>query len=206
MPNTRFLPLFSILAACGNVMPADPGADATASDAVGSPDAGIVCDPATPFDAPVPLAGLVANQGMVRLSNDELTAVFQDWNADYQIFTAGRRSIDGAFTGSMALAVVNSPAQDSDASLGDDGLRLFFGSTRAGDGTHVYVATRAATSQAFGEPARLTDIESPTGSDDAQPYVRADGGELWFSSARDGSLGGRDLYRAEASGSGFSAR
>jgi Tol biopolymer transport system component len=204
IPISRFLPLFPVLAACGQVMPPKLAADAgTGADA--APDAAPMCNPATPFAATAPLAGFVANQDIVRLSNDERTVVFQDWHADYQIYTATRASVGSAFSGSMSLASVNSPAQETSASLSNDGLRIFFDSSRAG-GTHIYVATRAATTESFGIPELVTDIMAPTGiSDEAHTYIRADGRELWFTSARSGSIGGRDLYRAEANGSGFSA-
>jgi hypothetical protein len=41
---------------------------------------------------------------------------------------------------------------------------------------------------------------------DGQPFVTADGQELWFSSSRAGGLGAEDIYRAVWTGSLTSAR
>jgi hypothetical protein len=205
MTTARCLPLFLVLAACGEVMPSHP--DAGAAPDGGAPDAApLTCDPTAPFDPPVPVEGFTAAQGTVRLTADERTAVFQDTSAGYELYIADRDAIGEPFGGAVPLTSVNSADADFDPTLTGDGLRLIFTSGRAGDGSHLYVATRATTSSPFGAPSLLTDVMAPTGtSDDAHGYQRPDGMEVWFSSMRAGNVGARDLYRAAASGSGFSA-
>jgi WD40-like Beta Propeller Repeat len=70
--------------------------------------------------------------------------------------------------------------------LSPDELTLYFWSDRDLDGgtgdTHVYIATRSATTEPFGPPSLLADVNS-SGNDDS-PTVTADGMTLVFASDR----------------------
>jgi hypothetical protein len=74
-------------------------------------------------------------------------------------------------------------------------------STRSSDQVfHLYVSTRTSAFGQFGDPV-LATINSPNTADaDLQPFVAADGEELWFVSTRDD---GFHLYRVLRVGDGF---
>ena len=81
----------------------------------------------------------------------------------------------------------HSSASDARASVTNDGLTIFWDSTRTGTlgGPDLYYATRSNTSQPFGTAIHLQDLSSP--QFDARPYISKDGTFLTFSSGRAGS-------------------
>jgi len=81
----------------------------------------------------------------------------------------------------------HSSASDARASVTNDGLTIFWDSTRTGSlgGPDIYSATRSSTSEPFGTAIHLQDLSSP--AFDARPYISKDGTFLTFSSARAGS-------------------
>jgi hypothetical protein len=81
----------------------------------------------------------------------------------------------------------HSSASDARASVTNDGLTIFWDSTRTGGlgGPDLYYATRSSTSDPFGTAIHLQDLSSP--GFDARPYISQDGTLLTFSSARPGS-------------------
>jgi len=90
---------------------------------------------------------------------------------------------------------VNSPADDWTPDISSDGLSLYFASDRAkGLGSYdIYVSTRAATDDPWGEPVNLGPrINSPAG--DGTPSISADGLSLFFGSFRAGGHGHADLW------------
>jgi Tol biopolymer transport system component len=91
--------------------------------------------------------------------------------------------------------------------VSSDGLTLWFSSDRvAGQGSHIYVATRASTLAAFtgASLAATVNAADPTVSD-IQPFVTADSGELWFSSTRTPTQGSRDIWYARRTAGGLAA-
>ncbi|MFV2067113.1 MAG: hypothetical protein ACC645_09050, partial [Pirellulales bacterium] len=92
---------------------------------------------------------------------------------------------------------VNSPEADNHPVISSDGLTLLFNSKRSGGqgGQDIYVATRADTSQSFGDVVNL----GPRVNSDANevaPALSADGLTLYYHSNRPGGFGGDDLYVA----------
>ncbi|MCU0451419.1 MAG: OmpA family protein [Bernardetiaceae bacterium] len=81
-------------------------------------------------------------------------------------------------------------------SLSPDGLRLFFASDAPGGlgGSDLYVCELDTATGRWGEPRNLG---SPVNSlaDELYPFIHEDG-NLYFSSNREGSLGGLDIYEA----------
>jgi len=68
----------------------------------------------------------------------------------------------------------------------------------------LYLSTRTSRVGEFGAPSEVANVNSATVTDtDAQPFVTADGQELWFVSNRTGGLGDYDIYRASWNGSSF---
>ncbi len=72
---------------------------------------------------------------------------------------------------------VNTKKQESSPAATQDGLQLYFSSDRSSDGgpSHMYVASRASTADAFGQPALASDVDgrfTPTwfSADDCRAY------------------------------------
>ena len=111
---------------------------------------------------------------------------------DYQIALASRAAVDGAWGAPHKLAEVDTANTDVDGFLSDDGLTLHFSSDRekAGD-QDLFFGTRAAVGGAFGAFTPIPELNSS--HDDRDPWLSADGSEIYFSSDRTGSL---KIYRA----------
>lgn len=200
--RTQIAMLVWVLAGCGNV-------GTTRSDPA-VPDASSICDPTGTFDKPVPLTGLntAGNEGVPRLTTDEIELYFSGnltGAPEANIYRAQRSATSQPFGMPIALTQVNTMANEFDPSLSSGELTLFFGSDRvSGEGRHLYVSTRASRVGDFGAPSEVANVNSATVTDvDGQPFVTADGQELWFASNRAGGLGGQDIYRATWNGSGF---
>jgi Tol biopolymer transport system component len=108
------------------------------------------------------------------------------------VFTS-RGSTAGTFGPPVPVPGVNSSAVDDNPSLSPDELQIVFSSERAGTGD-IYVATRTSIGDAFGTPVSLNGINDPTASD-SEPFVTADGCELWFASNRRAATDS-DIYMA----------
>ena len=91
--------------------------------------------------------------------------------------------------------MVNSPQLEGGVCISDDGLTLYFGSTRPGGygSCDIYMTTRATTDSPWGPAKNLGEtINSP--STDGTPWITKDGLELYFGSWRPGGFGRCDLY------------
>jgi len=93
-------------------------------------------------------------------------------------------------------SVVNSPFQDTHASLSPDGLVLFFDSARPGGSggiLELYATRRATRSDPWEQPVNLGPVvNSSVGEELAQ--ISADGSTLFFDSDRPGSPGGHGIW------------
>jgi WD40-like Beta Propeller Repeat len=78
-----------------------------------------------------------------------------------------------------------------------DGLELLFTSDRPSElgGENIWVASRAATSDDFGNVLLVTALSSA--SDDSASTLTGDGLTVYFTSNRPGGVGGSDLWTAE---------
>ena len=127
---------------------------------------------------------------------DEAVDFFEDEDGnEVMIFTSrlpngtqGKiyQSVNGG-SPSLVQGGPHSSASDSRASVTNDGLTIFWDSTRSGGlgGPDIYYATRSSTSQPFGTAVHLQALSSP--AFDARPYISKDGTFLTFSSGRAGS-------------------
>ena len=89
---------------------------------------------------------------------------------------------------------LNTPYADSGMHLSDDGLTLHFSANAAGGASYdIYVATRQFPGGPWSAPA-LVSVSDPTVVDD-QPFLSADGLELYFASTnRLGGVGSTDIW------------
>ena len=90
---------------------------------------------------------------------------------------------------------VNSSANDSCVSISKDGLTLFFSSVRGNTAPmnrDLYVTTRPTKDAAWGAPDRLDMLN--TGGFDSCPALSLDEHRLYFTSDREPSCGGIDLW------------
>src|SRR5262249_42316269 len=132
---------------------------------------------------------------------DELTAYVTGFaNNTWDLYVAHRASRSSAFERPTPMTAQNSTSFDFDPDISRDELTLWFGSNRFGTG-HIWVATRSSTLADFSVPSLASGVNSS--DDDGQPFVTADGAELWFTSTRAPNLGLRDVWVATRSGSSF---
>ena len=162
------------------------------------------CDLTKPFAAPIALDGFTpgAQVATPRLSHDELTIYFttHDASGKARLARSVRTSLAAPFSAPVVLDAQSSTAKDNDPSISADGASLWFSSERAGGSDRLFMAPLLAGTTTFGAPT-LVPL-AVTGADDQHPYFRVAGGELWFSSTRDGQW---DIYVATKRGASFDA-
>lgn len=96
------------------------------------------------------------------------------------------------------LAASSSDYKDENPTLTDDTLEVYFYSTRRqGDNSDddIWVAKRSSVIDPFDTPVLLTPVS--TDASEISPAISGNGLTLWIGSARDGGLGGRDIWRYE---------
>jgi Tol biopolymer transport system component len=148
------------------------------------------------FSSAVAVPGLnsSANDHLPWLSSNELVIYFSSTRSgglgSYDMYRATRTSRELAFTAVTNLGTLNSSSVDQSPSLTDDERTLIFSTSRAG-GYDLYAATRASANAEFGEPERVTELDTEDG--ELNVSLSGDGREVFFSSDRDGSVA---LYRA----------
>ena len=111
---------------------------------------------------------------------------------DLQVAT--RASLGDAFGTPTRIANVNSNATELAPQLSSDGLRLYFSSDRSNADRDIYMASRAARSDTFGTPARVSGLN--TTNDEFGPTLGADELEVFIASDRSGGSGSMDIWRA----------
>jgi len=195
--------LLWITVGCGGVTSStETPVDAPAMDT--PVDAPRMCDPLAKFGAPMPIPGLaMVDGGTARLSPDELTIYFSSTNPA-ELWVAHRSALAEAFGTPALIAAQNSSSGEFDPTVSSDGLTLWFSSNRvANEGNHLYVATRASMLAEFGVPGVAATVNATdTKQIDGQPFLTADGTELWFVSSRAG-LGVYHIWHAARTSGGF---
>ena len=93
----------------------------------------------------------------------------------------------------MLVPNIGSAISDTSPGLSADGLTMYFASSRSGD-WEIYQTTRPAAGQAWNTPTVVAATSDPATESD--PFVSADGLELYFYSTRSGGQGGSDLMRS----------
>lgn len=134
-------------------------------------------------DLPRPLG----NHGLTMPMSSE-----RDSPERYQSFLADRASQSAAFAEPRAIPeLAFSDRSTVDAFLDDDGLTLFFSSSKPGEPADLYLAVRSSVSEPFSAPSPLHELN--TAAEERDPYLTADGSSFYFVSNRDGLL---NIYQA----------
>lgn len=103
----------------------------------------------------------------------------------YSIFFAPRDSESSPFEAPELVEELSERSVSTvDAFLTDDGLALLFVSGPAFGPADLYVSSRRTTKEKFEEPVPLEDLN--TANDERDPWLSADGTQLYFSSDRSG--------------------
>jgi hypothetical protein len=134
------------------------------------------CNLASPFAAaqPVDFTGFLGSRADARLTADELQ-IYLTSNSDLVVASRGVRT--DAFSTPVGLSGLNGPTLDSHPSVTGNGLTIFFDSDRAGS-SHVYSATRASATSAFGAPQQEVALDAV--GVPGHPYVSPAGTALYF--------------------------
>ncbi len=130
------------------------------------------------------------------LTADGLTLYFTAFfGGQYDIFYVTRPDRASLFVqaNAVALAEINTSAEDGWPYLTDDELRIYFTSQIAGS-LDLWTATRNSRTETFG-PATLVEVVNSSDSE-YDPELSADGNTLWFASDRPGGQGSYDIYFA----------
>jgi hypothetical protein len=203
----------------GAVSSPDASASDAAMDASSANDASTdaatdaappACDTTKPFAPPLLIAGMginVAYNSSPHLSADERTMIFfgqLEAGAQDEIYLALRADPAASFGAPAPQTVLDGPTANVDADLSANALTVFFSSDRSGQYL-IYSSTRATTTSAWAMPAAVTAVNAISPYASYQPFVTADGQELWLASNRPNGSGQDDLYHAPANGSTFGA-
>jgi len=185
---------------------ADASADASEGDSgIDAPKTG--CNLGAPFGAPASIASLNTpdnDELWPRLTPDELTMVLATARSPnaFGLYITKRASRDAPFDPPHYMTNVNQPgAFDADPMITANGLTFFFQSDRTGDQA-LYWSKRASLTDEFPAPAPLTGVN--TTAREVQPFLTADGVELYFSRyIPPGATEVAQIHRAVALGTGF---
>jgi WD40-like Beta Propeller Repeat len=160
--------------------------------------------------------GTPVNLGTVINTNkDEIAAnyLFGHRRRNHKLFFSSVRSLDsgadiymseipvgGSFGQPIILDELNSNFTESCLWVRDDGLEIFFSSTRAAlnnnvDSFDLWVSTRRSVFDKWSPPVSLGTTINTTGFREVNPNLSADWQTMYFTSNRQpGGLGGNDIY------------
>jgi hypothetical protein len=155
-----------------------------------------------PFGAPANLMAVnsVNGDAVPDVSSDGLTLYFGSDRTgsvgSQDIWMATRASTNDPFGAPANVAELNTADWDSAPSISADGLTIFIMSDRAGGagGQDIWMATRPSTSDPFGAPTNVAEINSA--DIEASPNISADSLTLYFNSDRAGGEGSQDIWMA----------
>jgi hypothetical protein len=111
-------------------------------------------------------------------------------SGNLDLFLATRASVTDAWRTPQPFSELNTAAGEADPFLTGDGLTLYFQSDASGN-DELVVATRRSTTEPFGAPVPLVELNSSANEQDL--WMSADGHHVIFSSNRNGD---KDLFEA----------
>jgi Tol biopolymer transport system component len=197
MVVVRVVLAWCVLAGCGRIGFRELS---RSDDAFAPGDVTARCAQWSSFAAPVRIAelGSPTDDWGPHIAADDLTIYLFSTRAgsigNFDLFSATRATATAAFLTPVAMAVVNSTANERMPSVTADGLTLVFTSNRTGGMgmDDVWWATRATTSDAFGPPTVIPNVNSP--GDELNASISNNGLRLYISSNRSGS---QDIFVAD---------
>ena len=109
---------------------------------------------------------------------------------------ATRTARGSAFGPPTVISELDNDFGEGDPALTYDETVMVYTSTQTGSigNTDLWYATRASTSDPFGTPELVPDVNTPANDGDA--HISPDGCRLYFATDRDGVAGDYDLYVA----------
>jgi hypothetical protein len=136
----------------------------------------------------VPELESTADESEAMLTADGLAVYFsttRDGTKD--LYFATRTSPAGSWSPPLPVPGANG-AFDEDSPYTRDGLTIYFSSDRPGSmgETNIWRATRESTSEPFGTPEPVEELNSDKREED--PWLSPDGKTIWFASARSGDV------------------
>jgi hypothetical protein len=128
-------------------------------------------------------------------SNDGLTLYYDTLEASpfgtiYESHRASR--VDSFDVGTPVLGLENGPK--GYPYVTPDALTVYYEALGTGANHHLYVATRVDVDSAFGPAVTIPNVDDNSDNEDVS--LTADGLEIFFGSARTGSIGGLDIFTA----------
>lgn len=114
-------------------------------------------------------------------------------NGTADIVRTSRSSRGAYFSAPVALASLDTGANEYGPTLSDDGLEIYFASDRTGT-TLIYRATRASASADFSAPTAVTELND--GAAQVPSWLSPDHCQLMFFSNRGGGAGDFDIWLA----------
>jgi hypothetical protein len=143
-----------------------------------------------------------ATDSGVHLSVDGLTLHFSanlGGGATYEIYSATRPSLTGAWTPPVLVSVSDPTVVDDQPFLSADGLELYFGSTNRAGGVgsiDIWKAVRPNVAAPWGQPTNVTELNSTLV--ETSFSMTADGLECYFLTTGWGNPSGNNntIYRA----------
>lgn len=140
-----------------------------------------------------------------RLSPDELTIYFSGYAVagDANLYVAHWNARTDMFDAPSLISNLNTSSNEFDPTVSPNALSIWFGSNRVvSQGDHLYVAIRASTLTQFDALALAAINAADTSLSDGQPFLTADGQEVWFTSNRAGATA-FDIWHAPRVSDGF---
>ncbi|MBA3396651.1 MAG: hypothetical protein H0T89_28730 [Deltaproteobacteria bacterium] len=151
--------------------------------------------PSEPWSAPAVVTELsgTTEEDHPGIAADGLTIWFtRPVASNRDVFTSRRADRTAAWSSPVRVAELSSTEDDATPEPSRSGLRMVL--ARGPNGMQeLYEATRANPSSAWGTPVPLTTLNTTADQSSAQLVSDL---EIWFSSVRQDSLGGTDIYRA----------
>jgi len=157
------------------------------------------------FRTPVTVPGInlppIVNEYHPALTGDQLDIW---WTSDrtgglggYDIWHASRPTIAAAWGPAQNETVLNTNLQEQYISVSNDGTEIYISTNRPGGlGAYdLWKATRANRTSAWNPPVHVPELNS-TAQDEDPALVGGDTLEIFFTSARAGTLGTGDLWRS----------
>jgi hypothetical protein len=153
------------------------------------------------FGEPVKFGPVVGDEAIDCFSYDGLEMYFEadrpGGQGAWDLWVLRRASVEEKWSGAAQNLgpAVNSPQKDEFASISADGLTLYFTSTRVGEygGMDIWMTKRQSKNDVWGQAVNMGPPVCSS-ANEYNPWISADGLELYFSSSRSGGYGYSDIY------------